>query len=330
MRKSNKPLKLNKFNGLTLIFFYVLLYFLSNNIIYSQSLEKNQDEYLIPMGNILQIDAELQNIIVRNEIKDSPFKVGDAILKINEKNVESFNDLAYILSSYEDNDQVSVLIRRENAVFSLKSSKKVLSKVSFNNLISGYATLTYINPDTQEFGAVGHSINIGNTKKIPLKQGCISCTNNLRIKKSCRGSVGCINAEKNYVIGEFNNNTTFGIKGKVNNLDLSQYQKYKVADLNEVKLGKAQIILQSQDNRCKKYDIEIIDIEKQRKPASKGLKIKIIDKELLKETGGIVQGMSGTPIIQDNKIVGAVSHALENNPAIGYGVHIKWMLENNI
>ena len=153
--------------------------------------------------------------------------------------------------------------------------------------------------------------------------------NNLSIKKSRKGSVGCINATKNNAIGEFNNNTTFGIKGEINNINLSNYKKYKVASINEVKLGKAQIILQNKNNVCKKYDIEIINIEHQKKADSKGIKIKITDPLLLKETGGIVQGMSGTPIIQDNKIVGAVSHALENNPSIGYGVYIKWMLEYN-
>ena len=110
-------------------------------------------------------------------------------------------------------------------------------------------------------------------------------------------------------------------------MDLSNYKKYKVAEVDEVKLGKAQIILQNKSNVCKKYNVEIINIEKQRKPDSKGIKIKITDPQLLKETGGIVQGMSGTPIVQGNKIVGAVSHALENNPTVGYGVYIKWMLE---
>ncbi|TQW81424.1 SpoIVB peptidase S55 domain-containing protein, partial [Clostridioides difficile] len=79
-------------------------------------------------------------------------------------------------------------------------------------------------------------------------------------------------------------------------------------------------------NKCKKYNIEIIDIENQKHPESKSFKIKITDKKLLAQTGGIVQGMSGTPIVQDNKIIGAVSHAIENDPAVGYGVFIKWML----
>ena len=326
MSKSNNSLKLNKFYGLILIFFYVLLYFLSNNIIYSQSLEKNDNEYVIPMGNILQIDAELENIIIRNNIQDSPFRMGDCILKVNDKYITSCEDFASCISLLTEEKEIPVLIRRENLVFTVKSNKKTLEQVCFNNLISGYATLTYINPETKEFGAVGHSINIGNTKQIPIKKGYISCTNNLKVNKSCRGNVGCINADKNFTIGQFNKNTSFGIKGTINNIDCCNCKKYKVAKINEVKPGKAQIILQNSNNQCKKYDIEIISVEKQRKPACKGLKIKITDPELLNQTGGIVQGMSGTPIVQDDKIVGAISHALENNPSMGYGVHIQWMI----
>ncbi|MFR2550974.1 MAG: SpoIVB peptidase S55 domain-containing protein [Clostridioides difficile] len=127
-------------------------------------------------------------------------------------------------------------------------------------------------------------------------------------------------------MGSFTENTDFGIRGQINNFDISKLKKYKVASLDEVKLGKAQIILQDNFNKCKKYNIEIIDIENQKHPESKSFKIKITDKKLLAQTGGIVQGMSGTPIVQDNKIIGAVSHAIENDPAVGYGVFIKWML----
>ncbi|WP_343344916.1 SpoIVB peptidase S55 domain-containing protein [Terrisporobacter petrolearius] len=281
------------------------------------------------MGNILQIDAQLKNIIVRNEINSCPLKIGDSILKVEDNDINSYEDFNYVISSLTKTNDVSVLIRRENSVFCLKCDKNALEKINFNNLISGFATLTYINPETKEFGAVAHSINIGTTKKIPIKKGCISFTDNLNIRKSSKGNVGCINATKNNVIGEFNDNTTFGIKGSVDNIDLSNHKKYRVAEVDEVKLGKAQIILQNKSNTCKKYNIEIINIEKQRKPDSKGIKIKITDPQLLKETGGIVQGMSGTPIVQGNKIVGAVSHALENNPTVGYGVYIKWMLEES-
>ena len=93
--------KKNQINGLVLIFFYVFLYFFSNNFIYSQSIQKNDCEYLIPMGNILQIDAELKNLIVRNEVYDCPLKIGDSILKIENKKINTFEELETILKDYQ-------------------------------------------------------------------------------------------------------------------------------------------------------------------------------------------------------------------------------------
>lgn len=277
------------------------------------------------MGNVIQIDAELKNIIIKGDLENCPFNSGDSLLKINNKEVNSIKDFTYIVSNLESNEVVNILIRRDDSIVSFKSNKETLEKITFNNLISGFATLTYINPKNNEFGAVAHPINVGSNKQIPIKSGVISCTDNLMIRKSCKGCVGCVSAQKNNALGKFNSNTEFGIKGYVSNINLEKSKKYKVASMDEVKLGKAQIILQDKDNKCKKYDIQIIDIQKQRKPSSKGLKIKITDKELLKRTGGIVQGMSGTPIVQGDKIIGAVSHALENNPSVGYAVHIQWM-----
>ncbi|MGG7060321.1 SpoIVB peptidase S55 domain-containing protein, partial [Clostridium tertium] len=91
--------------------------------------------------------------------------------------------------------------------------------------------------------------------------------------------------------------------------------------------GKAQVILQTTSNGCQKFDIQIIDIQKQRSPQSKTLKFKIVDKDLLAQTGGVVQGMSGTPIVQGDKIIGAISHAVENDPSFGYAVFIQWMTD---
>lgn len=296
-----------------------------NNVNYAYSLEKNNDMYLVPIGKVIQVDGELENLIVRNEVNGCPLKSGDLILKAEGNYVRDFNHLSTIFYS-SANNQLKVTVKRGDEIKNLICNKEPLKKVNFNNAISGFATLTYINPQTNTFGAVGHAINIGDAKQIPIKSGSISTTTNLEIQKSSRGNVGYISANKNYLIGSFKENTQYGIKGTTNNIDFSNQQKYKVANLDEVKLGKAQIILQNKENKCVKYDIEILKIENQNSPEPKTFKIRIIDEDLLKETGGIVQGMSGTPIIQDDKIIGAVSHALENNPKIGYGVYIKWML----
>ena len=303
-----------------------LLYFFSNTLIYAQSNDKNDVEYLIPLGNILQIDAELQHLIVRNQVENSPFALGDSLININNTPINNYYELTRILSSLSDTDNVSVLIKRGSNDFVLTTTKTKLEEVNFNNLLSGFATLTYVNPKNLEFAAVGHPISIGNHRKIAIKNGCISTTTDLNIEKSFRGSVGCINAKRKDTIGQFNQNSDFGIKGKLVNFDTSSLKKYKVASLDEVKLGKAEIILQTNSYGYEKFEIQIIDIDNQTYPKPKTFKIKITDSTLLSKTGGIVQGMSGTPIIQGDKIIGAISHAVENDPSLGYGVFIQWML----
>lgn len=325
MKIFHKKFKWLKFNNLFFIFSLLLLYSFSYVGNYAYSFEKNNDEYLIPIGKIIQIDGELENLIVRNDVKNCPLKKGDLILDVQGVKIKDFNQLSDVFLS-TSNSNLEIKIKRGDKIKKIICNKNYLEKVNFNNNISGFATLTYINPQNNNFGAVGHPINIGNAKQIKIKYGNISSTTNLNIEKSYSGNVGCINAQKNYSIGKFNQNTNYGIKGTIDDTTFFKQKKYKVANLNEIKLGKAQIILQNNKNECEKYDIEILKIENQSTPKPKTFKIRIVDEDLLKETGGIVQGMSGTPIIQNNKIIGAISHALENNPKMGYGVFIKWMI----
>ena len=326
-KKNNKKIFNTKFSLLVCLLF--LIYFFSNNLIYAKSITKTENESLIPIGNVIHIETELENIIVRNSINSSPFNLGDEIISINNINIKNYIDLSNILNSLPNNSNIiNVTVKRNNHLINIKTIKEKLDEVNLTNNISGFATLTYINPINGEFGAVAHPISLGSYRKINIKSGFISTTSNLNIEKSYRGNVGCISAKPKDYIGKFNNNTNFGIKGNIVKLDTSNFKSYKVASLNEVMVGKAQILLQTNNEACKKFDIEILNIENQRFPKPKTFKIRITDKELLDLTGGIVQGMSGTPIIQNDKIIGAISHAVENDPTTGYAVFIKWMMEN--
>lgn len=304
-----------------------LIYFLSIGFIYSEPTTKNDSNYLIPIGNITQIDAELQYLMVRNNFTDSSFKIGDSLVSINNNEIKNYSDFSSLLNPLSENENIKVQVLRNNEKIDIDTNKEILEKINFNNIVSGFATLTYVNPHNNNFGAVAHPISVGFNKNLPIKNGYISSTSNLTIDKSYKGTVGCINGEKNEFIGDFKDNSSFGIKGTIHKLDLSKFKQYKIAQLGEVKTGKASILLQTSNGEPREYEINILNIKKQRNPESKTFKIEIIDKELLQLTGGIVQGMSGTPIVQDDKIIGAVSHAIENNPATGYGVYIGWMLE---
>ena len=325
-KNSIKKIINTKFSLVVCLLF--LLYFFSNNLIYATSTTKTENDYLIPVGNILHIEAQLENVIVRSSIKDSPFTLGDEIVSINNNIIKNYSDFSNIVNDLPNNtDIIDVTLKRNNHIINIKTIKSKLDEINSTDNISGFATLTYIDPSNGKFGAVAHPISLGSSRKIRIKDGYISTTTNLNIEKSYRGSVGCISAKPKDYIGKFTNNTDFGIKGDIVKFDTSNYEKYKVASLDEVKTGKAQIILQTSNEGCKKFDIEILNIENQKTPKSKTFKIHITDKELLQLTGGIVQGMSGTPIVQGNKIIGAISHAVENDPTTGYAVFIKWMIE---
>ncbi|WP_296645412.1 SpoIVB peptidase S55 domain-containing protein [Romboutsia sp. 13368] len=326
-KNGNKKIINTKFSLLVCLLF--LIYFFSNNLIYAKSITKTENESLIPIGNVIHIETQLENITVRGTTNSSPFNLGDEIISINNINIKNYSDLSNILNSLPNNTNIiNVTVKRNNHLINIKTIKEKLDEVNLTDNISGFATLTYINPISGEFGAIAHPISLGSYRKINIKNGFISTTSNLNIKKSYRGNVGCINAKPKDYIGKFNNNTNFGIKGNIVKLDTSNFKIYEVASLDEVMTGKAQILLQTSNDGCKKFDIEILSIENQKAPKPKTFKIRIVDKELLQLTGGIVQGMSGTPIIQNDKIIGAISHAVENDPTTGYAVFIKWMMEN--
>ena len=305
-----------------------LLYFFSNNLIYATSIIKTESDFLIPVGNVLHIEAQLENVIVRSSIKDSPFTLGDEILNINNNTIHNYSDFSNTLNNLPNNTNIiNITLKRNNHIINIKTIKDKLEEINSTDNISGFATLTYVDPINGKFGAVAHPISLGSSRKIRIKSGYISTTTNLNIEKSYRGNVGCISAQPKDYIGKFTDNTDFGIKGDIVKFDTSNYEKYKIASLDEVKTGNAQIILQTSNDGCQKFDIEILNIENQKTPKSKTFKIHIVDKELLQLTGGIVQGMSGTPIVQDDKIIGAISHAVENDPTTGYAVFIKWMID---
>ena len=204
-----------------------LLYFFSNNLIYATSFTKSENDFLIPIGNILHIEAELENVIVRNSIKDSPFVLGDQIIDINNTNIKNYSDFSNTLNDSSINpNNIYVTLKRSNHLINIKTTKDKLEEINFSNTISGFATLTYIDPNDGSFGAIAHPISLGTSRKIKIKNGYISTTTNLNIEKSYRGNVGCISAKPKEYIGKFTNNTDFGIKGNIVKFDSSNLKKY--------------------------------------------------------------------------------------------------------
>ena len=258
---------------------------------------------------------------------------GDKILRINGYKVSSINEMLNVISKTIKNSNVSVdylrgteentttlkLVLDENGVYK--------TGLYVKDSISGVGTLTYIDPNTKLYGALGHEIIEKNTsQKLDIKDGQIYQSNVISIVPSRSNSPGEKNANYNQdnVYGTINENTYAGIFGDYT-ATIPDKKLYKVATINDIRLDKAQILTVIEGDKVESFDISILKLNNGYD--SKNILFQITDKRLLEKTGGIVQGMSGSPIVQGDYIIGAVTHVVVNEPTKGYGILITDMLE---
>ncbi len=296
--------------------------------------------YIIPGGETLGIEVNSKGVMVIGFYqingkfnKGVPvIKAGDYIVKINDVEVNTIEELTKAIEANVSLGEVNVELRRDKKV---RTSKLELVKdgdiyktgLYVKNSITGTGTLTYIDPETKIFGALGHEIVESNTNNIvEIKDGSIFRNYITGIDKSKVGYAGSKNAKFYYntKYGSINKNSNVGIYGIYNSV-LPNKERLEVARNDEVKIGKASIATVLSKEDIEYYDIEITKIDEYSKV--KNISFKITDKELLDKTGGVVQGMSGSPIIQNGKIIGAVTHVIIDNPTTGYGLFITTMLE---
>lgn len=253
---------------------------------------------------------------------------GDQIYSIDNNYIKSNNDLNELLKS-TNKEKVSLVLIRDDELIETEINI-VKNENNINTLglyikdhITGIGTLTFINPETKRYAALGHNVNDG------LSDGSILDSSIKGIKKGTKGVPG----EKYAIIGKdsigtITNNSSVGVFGVYNN-PISK-NTIPLLKANDVKKGKAQIATVINGNNIEYFDIEIVEVAKQNSPDVKGIKFKIIDERLINETGGVIQGMSGSPIIQNECLVGAVSHVIVNEPTLGYGVFAEWMYSNTL
>lgn len=311
-----------------------------------------KDFKVIPGGQSIGVKLNTIGVLVVGhhqintaEGKESPgeladIKVGDIITKINGKKIEKMSDVApFVQEAGESGKPLKLEISRESGkttteLMPLKEKGEGKYKLGLyiRDSAAGIGTMTFYHPESKRYGALGHVISDMDTKKpIVVEDGQIVRSTVTSIEKGSNGDPGeklaRFSADKE-VIGNIQRNSPFGIFGKLNR-DIENGVMDKalpIALSHQVKEGPAQILTVVDNDEVKLFDIEIVSTIPQKFPATKGMVIKVTDKELLDKTGGIVQGMSGSPIIQDNKVVGAVTHVFVNDPTSGYGVHIEWML----
>lgn len=198
---------------------------------------------------------------------------------------------------------------------------------------AGVGTLTFYEPETKMFATLGHGIlDVDTSDLIKIANGELVTTNILNIQKGEKGKPGEIRGtiESGYTLGRITKNTAFGVYGLLDApsyLSISAKEAIEVATREEIKTGAAQIICELENGKIQYFDIEIQKVFAGNNEDNKSMLLKVTDEELLEKTGGIIQGMSGAPIVQDGKFVGAVTHVLVNDPSQGYGVFADIMLK---
>lgn len=313
------------------------------------------DLKVIPGGQTIGVKLKSAGIMVvghhlvsvTEDKKTSPgeeakVQLGDLIVKMNGKPIQDVSKVADLVkASGESRKPIVLTIMRnsETLEIPITPAYDVVDKayrlgLYIRDSAAGVGTLTFYAPDQGVYGALGHVITDMDTQTpIVVGGGDIVHSNVTSISKSQNGEPGEKRAQfskESKLIGNIEKNTQFGIFGKMLNAPEHGLidKAMPVAFAEEVKEGPAQIYTVINGQRVEKFDIEIVHVAKQEFPATKGMVIKITDPRLLEKTGGIVQGMSGSPIIQGGKVVGAVTHVFVNDPTSGYGCYIEWMLQD--
>jgi stage IV sporulation protein B len=289
-------------------------------------------------GQNLGIAIESDGILVvgfykvNNTLNNSKLSVGDYIIKVNDDKVNTVDDLINSIENNVKDNKVNITYRHNNSIkdtiLNLEYSNGIYkSGLYVKDSLKGLGTLTYIDPESKIYGCLGHEIIDSNTNsKVEVRSGNIFKANVSSITRSSNGSPGSKNAKfiEDKIYGNISKNVEEGIYGNYSG-QIDNDNLIEINTLDNVNLGEAYIYTSLDDNIVKSYKINIL--RKYNKSKIKNFYFEVVDEELLNKTGGIIQGMSGSPIVQDNKLIGAVTHVSVDSVKNGYGISIINMLE---
>lgn len=298
-------------------------------------------KYLIPGGENIGIKVNTKGVMVVGVYEvdgtypatDAGIKIGDIITKVSNNYVDNIDSLINKINESNSNDIKITYVRDQKSYDTslklYKDSDVYKTGLYVKDSITGIGTLSFIDPETKLFGALGHEIIEQNTgQMLEIKDGKIFSSSVTNIDRSESGSPGSKNAEfnSNDVEGTIFENTESGIFGEYVD-EIPNKEKYKVAEFSDIKTGEAKILTVIEGNQIAEYSINILKLNNSKTSKTKNILFEVTDKTLIEKTGGIVQGMSGSPIIQGDYIIGAVTHVVVDNPLKGYGILITNMLE---
>ena len=299
-------------------------------------------DYILAGGQNIGIELNSKGILIvgtylingADPAKEANLQTGDKILSINNEEINSIDEMLTIINKNIDKEKIDITYKRGN-----KTLNTTLNPIMDENgiyktglyvkdSVNGVGTLTFIDPNTKIYGALGHEIIEKTTgQKLEIQNGKIYSSTVTGITPSNEGNPGEKNAQydTNDIYGNIKENTTSGIFGTYTK-EIPETKLYKVANKEEIELGNASILTVIKENNIEEFNINIIKLNLSSKD-TKNILFEVTDKNLLSKSGGIVQGMSGSPIIQNDKIIGAVTHVVVDDCTKGYGILITNMLE---
>ena len=306
---------------------------------------------VIPVGTVAGVKLYTSGVLVVgmtevqgiDNVKHKPYencgiKEGDMIISIEEKDISNTLDLVNSVNK-SNGEELDIKYVRDGQTLECSIQPVQTGRTEYKlglwvrDSAAGVGTVSFYEPKTKTFGALGHGItDIDTGNLINIANGEFITTKVISITKGLEGTPGkmqgTINNQKN--IGKIYKNTNFGIYGIVENLaalNIDSSREMDVALREEIQLGKATVLTSLNEESAKEYEIEIEKIYTNNDYDNKSMLIKVTDEELLQKTGGIIQGMSGSPIIQNGKFIGAVTNVLVNDPKQGYAIFGDFMLK---
>ena len=301
---------------------------------------------VIPIGKAIGMKLYTEGVLVvgmseiegKKPYENSGIETGDKIVEIDNNEINNTDELIECVNNSNGKElEIKYISDNEEKMTSIEPVKTSDNEYKLGlwvrDAAAGVGTLTFYEPSTGEFGALGHGINDVDTYElIDIAKGELVTTEIIDIVKGKDGSPGEIRGtiDNGISLGNIYKNTSYGIYGSINNvakLNLSQNKEYEVANRNEITTGKAEILCELENGKIQSYEIEIQRLFLDNNENNKSMLIKVTDEELLEKTGGIIQGMSGAPIIQNEKFVGAVTHVLVNDAKTGYAVFADLMIK---
>lgn len=301
---------------------------------------------VVPIGKAIGMKLYTDGVLVvgmseiegKRPYENTGIQEGDRIIQINENSITNTSELMKEVNASKGNKiNVKYIHEEETVTVSMKPIKSGDEGYKLGlwvrDAAAGVGTLTFYEPSTGMFATLGHGIlDVDTSDLIKIANGELVTTNILNIQKGKKGDPGEIRGtiESGYTLGRITKNTAFGVYGILDTpsyLSISSSDALEVASREEIKTGPAQIICELENGKREYYTIEIQKVFTGNNEDNKSMLLKVTDEELLEKTGGIIQGMSGAPIIQNGKFIGAVTHVLVNDPTAGYGVFADIMLK---